>query len=224
MRSGQRGASCGTHKRYKTLWAVKKLWLKYIFHTYFHNLAKSKIVSENVYFLFSDNSFVKFITTALTMYLDVESQDKSERPLVNRSDFSVREDKLSAVIWPLTPFHPCNCGRQVYRGKKQWEATGWRRLAAQEAALRLYCGFWLSHWPPSSELTSTAAVIQNHNKPQSPGAIAPGRLCRLIVEVKQRRKPRPRRPGQYAVRSAVAGTAQQHLSPRRSAQTKLYIL
>lgn len=71
---------------------------KNIFHIYFQNLAKSKIVSENVYFLFSDYSFVKFITTALTTHIDVKSQDKSERPLVNRSDFSVREDKWSAVI------------------------------------------------------------------------------------------------------------------------------
>lgn len=59
---------------------------KNIFHTYFQNLAKNKIVTENVYFLFGDYSFVKFITTALTMYLDVKSQGASERPLVNRSD------------------------------------------------------------------------------------------------------------------------------------------
>lgn len=70
---------------------------KNIFHTYFQNLAKS----ENVYFLFSDYSFVKFITTALTMYLDVKSQDKSERPLVNRSDFSVKRGQI--VCSNLTP-------------------------------------------------------------------------------------------------------------------------
>lgn len=63
-----------------------------------HIFFNLQVCCANVYFLFSDYSFVKFITTALTTYIDAKSQDKSERPLVNRSDFSVREDKLSAVI------------------------------------------------------------------------------------------------------------------------------
>lgn len=112
---------------------------KNIFHTYFQNLPKSKTVSENVYFLFSD-----FITPALTLHIDVNSQDKSERPLINRSDSSsVRGQIVCSNLTPnaaVSSVHASAVARSS-EGKKQWEATGRPWLAAEEAALRLYCGF-----------------------------------------------------------------------------------
>lgn len=136
-------------------------------------------------------------------------------------------DKLLAVVWPLSPPWAPSMRLQLQDvwGGGQWEAA--ERLWL--AALRLYCGFWLSCWAPGSSLTSTAAVIQNHNKPRSPGAITAGRLRCLIVEVKQRKERRPQRAAsppnrQEAVRSAVTGSAARDRSPQRSAQTKLCIL
>lgn len=120
---------------------------KNIFHTYFQNLPKSKTGSENVYFLFSD-----FITPALTLHIDVNSQDKSERPLINRSDSSsVRGQIVCSNLTPNAAVRSVQASAvaRSSQGKKQWEATGRPWLAAEEAALRLYCGFWLSHWAPS---------------------------------------------------------------------------